>query len=57
MLSLHYLALLQAQNFLKDDGVVLSMLGARVPLRHFLDMAEKAGYQGHFLTYGWKIQA
>jgi hypothetical protein len=54
---LHYLALVQAKDFLKPDGVVLSTLGARVPLQSFLDMAEAAGFAASFLTYTWKVQA
>lgn len=57
LLTLHYVALVQARDFLAPGGAVLSMLGARVPLQRFLDMAERAGYRGSFLTYGWKIQA
>ncbi|PWC53341.1 hypothetical protein [Azospirillum sp. TSO22-1] len=57
LLTLHYVALEQAKGFLAPGGVVLSMLGARVPLRTFIDMAAHAGYQPSFLTYGWKVQA
>lgn len=57
LLSLHYVALLQAREFLAPGGAVLSMLGGRVPLRAILDMAQQAGYRADFLTYGWKIQA
>jgi hypothetical protein len=57
LLSLHYLALLQAKPFLAGDGVVLSMLGGRVSLRSFLQMAEQAGYRSSFLSFGWKVQA
>ncbi len=57
LLTLHYLALVQAREYLVPGGVMLSMLGARVPLQSFLDMAALAGYRPSFLTYGWKIQA
>jgi hypothetical protein len=57
LLSLHYLALLQSRDFLVPGGVVLSMLGARVPLGSFLAMSERAGYHASFLAYGWKLQA
>lgn len=57
MLDLHYLALLQAREFLEPGGGVLSCLGARVPLEVFLQLGELAGYRPSFLTYGWKIQA
>lgn len=56
LLALHYVALLQARDFLAPGGVVLSMLGGRVRLAHFLDMAAAAGYRGSFLGYGWKVQ-
>jgi methylase of polypeptide subunit release factors len=56
LLSLHYVALLQAKDFLKPGGVVLSMLGGRVPLRALLGMADAAGFKGRFLSYGWKVQ-
>ncbi|MDR3437414.1 hypothetical protein [Telmatospirillum sp.] len=44
LLTLHYVALLQAKDFLAAGGVVLSMLGGRVPLQSFLDMSGLAGY-------------
>jgi hypothetical protein len=56
MLDLHYLALLQAKDFLKTDGAVLSCLGARVPLDVFLSLGKLAGYTPSILTYGWKVQ-
>jgi hypothetical protein len=56
MLDLHYLALLQAKDFLKPDGVVLSCLGARIPLDVFLALGKIAGYTPSILTYGWKVQ-
>jgi hypothetical protein len=56
MLDLHYLALLQARDFLLPGGSVLSCLGARVPLSIFLSLAELAGYAPSFLTYSWKVQ-
>ncbi len=56
MLDLHYLALLQAKEFLKPGGAVLSCLGARVPLDVFLALGKLAGYTPSILTYGWKVQ-
>jgi hypothetical protein len=56
MLDLHYLALVQARDFLFPGGAVLSCLGARVPLRALLSLGEVAGYAPSFLTYGWKVQ-
>ena len=56
LLALHYVALLQARDFLAPQGSVLSLLGARVPLAVFLDMASAAGYRGEIFTYGWKVQ-
>lgn len=57
MLDLHYVALTKAKEFLAPGGVVLSMLGARVPLEVFLQLADAAGYDASFLTYTWKVQA
>jgi methylase of polypeptide subunit release factors len=57
MLDLHYLALLQAKDFLLRGGAVLSTLGARVPLEVFLALGKLAGYSSAFLTYTWKVQA
>lgn len=57
MLDLHYLALLQAKDFLAPGGAVLSTLGARVPLHVFLSLGQLAGYVSSFLTYTWKVQA
>jgi len=56
-LALHYLALQQAPDFLKPGGAVLSMLGGRVPLSLFQEMAALAGLKSEIYTYGWKIQA
>jgi len=56
MLDLHYLALVQARDFLLPGGAVLSCLGARVPLHVFLALGELAGYEPSFLTYSWKVQ-
>lgn len=56
-LALHYLALKQAKEFLKPGGAVLSMLGGRVPLSLFQEMAALAGLQSEIYAYGWKIQA
>lgn len=57
MLDLHYLALLQAKDFLLPGGAVLSTLGGRVPLDVFLSLGSLAGYVSSFLTYTWKVQA
>jgi methylase of polypeptide subunit release factors len=57
MLDLHYLALLQAKEYLLPGGAVLSTLGARVPLEVFLALGKLAGYSSSFLTYTWKVQA
>jgi len=57
MLDLHYLALQQAKEFLTPGGVVLSTLGARVPLSVFIALGELAGYSSSLLTYTWKVQA
>lgn len=56
MLDLHYLALVQARDFLLPGGAVLSCLGGRVPLSVFLQLGELAGYEASFLTYSWKVQ-
>lgn len=56
MLTLHYLALKQARDFLHPGGAVLSMLGARVPLAVFIEMAKLAGHKGEIYTYTWKNQ-
>jgi len=56
MLDLHYLALVQAKDFLLPGGAVLSCLGGRVPLHVFLSLGKLAGYEPSFLTYSWKVQ-
>jgi len=56
MLTLHYLALKQARDFLNPGGAVLSMLGARMPLAVFIEMARLAGLKGEIYTYTWKNQ-
>jgi methylase of polypeptide subunit release factors len=57
LLALHYLALVQAHDFLKPGGAVLSTIGARLPLSVLTDMAEAAGHDASFLSYWWKAQA
>lgn len=57
MLDLHYLALLQAREYLAPEGAVLSTLGARVELEVFLKLGQSAGFSSEIFTYGWKIQA
>jgi len=57
MLDLHYLALLQAKDFLLPGGAILSTLGGRVPLDVFLCLGRLAGCVSSFLTYTWKVQA
>ncbi|MBB4199754.1 SAM-dependent methyltransferase [Rhodoblastus sphagnicola] len=56
LLALHYVALVQAHEFLRPGGAVLSTIGARVPLSALTDMAEAAGYVARFLGYWWKAQ-
>jgi SAM-dependent methyltransferase len=56
LLALHYVALLQARDFLRPGGSVLSLIGGRVPLAVFRKMGELAGYRAEIFTYGWKIQ-
>lgn len=57
MLDLHYLALLQAKNFMTDTGSVYSTLGARVDLDIFRSLGLLAGYTSQIFTYTWKVQA
>ena len=42
MLVLHYLALVQARDFLTPGGVVISTIGARMPLQKLAEMAKAA---------------
>jgi len=57
LLSLHFLALQQAHGYLSPTGSVLSMLGSRIPLAVYGDLAAAAGHRAEILTYGWKAQA
>lgn len=57
MLDLHFLVLLQARQFLTENGSVYSTLGARVNLDIFRLLGLEAGYDSQILTYSWKIQA
>lgn len=57
MLDLHYLALLQAKEFLAENGAVYSTLGARVELDVFRELGALAGYSSEIFTYAWKVQA
>ncbi|MDR0672655.1 MAG: hypothetical protein LBF93_03125 [Zoogloeaceae bacterium] len=56
LLALHYAALVQAKDFLRPGGSVLSLIGGRIPLAVFQRMGELAGYYVEIFTYGWKIQ-
>lgn len=56
LLSLHFLALRQAHAHLTENGSVLSMLGARIPLAVYRHMAQQAGHHAEIHTYGWKLQ-
>jgi hypothetical protein len=56
LLTLHYVALLQARDFLAPGGAVLSLIGGRIPLAVFHEMGRLAGYRSEICTYGWKIQ-
>ena len=56
LLALHYVALLEARNFLEPGGAVLSLLGGRIPLEVFGELGRLAGYRSEILIYGWKIQ-
>lgn len=56
LLTLHYLALTQARDQLAPGGVVLSTIGARLPLAVVAEMAHAAGFAPSFLSYGWKVQ-
>jgi hypothetical protein len=57
MVDLHYLALVQAKDFLLPGGAVLSTLGGRVPLDVLLALGRLAGFNSSFLIYTWKVQA
>lgn len=57
LLTLHYLAVLQAKNRLSENGAILSSIGARVPLSILLEVAREAGCTGSILTYTWKVQS
>lgn len=56
LLALHYVALLNAKEFLNPGGAVLSLIGGRIPLDVFYEMGRLAGYRSEIFTYGWKIQ-
>jgi hypothetical protein len=57
LMTLHYLALVQAREALDVDGMVIATLAGRSPLGVFIDMAAEAGYRSDFVTFGWKVQA
>ena len=57
LLTLHYLAIIEAEGHLADNGAILSSIGARIPLSSILDTATAAGAMGTILTYTWKVQS
>lgn len=57
LLTLHYLAILEAKRHLASRGIILSSIGARVPLGSILETAKIAGATGNILLYTWKIQS
>lgn len=56
LLDLHYLALVEARDYLKPGGAVLSTIGGRIPLKFVLQLGELAGFSPSFQSYTWKIQ-
>ena len=56
MLALHYVALVQAREFLDPGGFVISTLGGRIPLEFLQKLALDAGLAPSFLCYSWKVQ-
>ena len=57
LLALHWVALVQARDFLAPGGAVLSTLGGRVPLSVFSALSELAGLTPELFAYAWKVQA
>jgi methylase of polypeptide subunit release factors len=57
MLDLHYLALLQARDFMLQGSAMLSIIGGRVPLGALQSLGTLAGYSSSSLAYTWKVQA
>ncbi|OUM58000.1 hypothetical protein PIROE2DRAFT_31924, partial [Piromyces sp. E2] len=57
MLDLHFLALQQAGEFLEKDGVILSLIGGRVPLDTITGLGKQAGINSEILSYKWKVQS
>lgn len=59
LLDLHYVCLLQARTFdlLTETGVVLSIMGGRVPIDTMLQLADAAGFTGRILSMSWKVQS
>jgi len=57
MLDLHFLALQQAGDFLEENGVILSLIGGRVPLDTIISLGKHAGINSEILSYKWKVQS
>ncbi|ORX77225.1 hypothetical protein BCR32DRAFT_186209, partial [Anaeromyces robustus] len=57
MLDLHYLAIQQAGEFLEDNGIILSLIGGRVPLDTITSLGQKADVDSKILSYKWKVQS
>lgn len=57
LLALHWVALVQARDYLAPGGAVLSTLGGRVPLSVITALAEQAGLVPDVFSFTWKVQA
>lgn len=57
LITLHYLALLQAQPLLQAGGRVLSSIGGRIPLSIILQLGQACGYDSEILILTWKQQS
>jgi len=57
LLSLHFLAIKQADALLAPSGHILSSIGGRLPVKDIIAMALAAGVAAQVHTYTWKEQS
>jgi methylase of polypeptide subunit release factors len=57
LISLHSIALHQAKSIISKNGRILSSIGARIPIKDILYLADEAKYEGVIVLYTWKVQS
>ncbi|XBS69127.1 hypothetical protein ABK905_22060 [Acerihabitans sp. KWT182] len=57
LITLHYLALIEAKKVISSSGDILSVIGGRIPIKVMLETSKLAGYTGAIHLITWKKQS